>query len=57
MLAQIVLYWFSLLRIDCIHSLFGVSICSALGVLKVEQFIAVTLHAKEIKKYTVKAFP
>lgn len=57
MLAQIVLYWFSLLKIHCIHSWFGLSICNVRGVPMVEHFIAVTLYAKEIKKYIVKAFP
>lgn len=57
MLAQIVSYWFSLLKIHCVHSWFGVRICSVLGVPVVERFITVTLHAKEIKKYIVKAFP
>lgn len=57
MLAQIVSYWFSLLEIHYIHSWFGVRICSVLGVPVVERFITVTLHAKEIKKYIVKAFP
>lgn len=28
-----------------------------LGVPVVERFITITLHAKEIKKYIVKAFP
>ena len=56
-LAQMTLYLFSLLEIYCVHSGFGISICSVLGVPVVEHFIAVTLHAKEIKKYRVKAFP
>lgn len=57
MLAQIILYYFSLLKIYCIHPWFGISICSALKVPVAEHFISVTLHAKEIKKYIVKAFP
>jgi hypothetical protein len=49
MLAQIVLYWFSLLKIYCILPRFGMSICSMLKVPVVVHFISVTLHAKEIK--------
>lgn len=57
MLAQIILYYFSLLKIYCIHPWFGISICNALKVPVAGHFISVTLHAKEIKKYIVKAFP
>lgn len=57
MLSRIVLYCFSLLKMYCIHPWFGISICSVLKVFVVEYFISVTLQAKEIKKYIVKAFP
>lgn len=59
MLARIVLYCFSLLKMYCIHPWFGISICSVLKeVFVVEYFISVTLQAKEIKKYIVrKRFP
>lgn len=57
MLAQIVPYCFSLLKMYCIHPWFGRSICSVLKALVVEHFISLTAHAKEIKKYIVKAFP
>lgn len=57
MLARIALYCFSLLKMYCIHPRFGISICSVLKVFVVEYFISVTLQAKEIKKYIVKAFP
>lgn len=57
MLAQIILYCFSLLKMFCIHPWFGICSCSLLKVLVVEHFISVTLHAEEIKKYIVKAMP